>query len=139
MSKLGYLGNTPYELFRVLSVEVPTQKQYYTYSAANAHYRERIQRIRLILYTRISVYSGREAIYMLEKRNPYGRNFHCAIRHFYKITKMDVAATWVKYIVDFYSRCDEVWAVSESSAQLCMNMGLSAHCNYANEYRQQVR
>ena len=48
MSKVGYLGNTPYELLEFLSVEVPTQKQYYTgIPPLDAHYRERIQRISL--------------------------------------------------------------------------------------------
>lgn len=128
MSKVGYLGNTPYELLEFLSVEVPTQKQYYTgIPPLDAHYRERIQRIPLdIVHAHSPFIAGREAIFIARKKKiPMVGTFHSRYYDdFYKLTKMDVAANLgVKYIVDFYSRCDEVWAVSESSAQALHEYG----------------
>ena len=128
MSKVGYLGNTPYELLEFLSIEVPTQKQYYTgIPPLDAHYRERIQRIPLdIVHAHSPFIAGREAIFIARKKKiPLVGTFHSRYYDdFYKLTKMDVAANiGVKYIVDFYSRCDEVWAVSESSAQALHDYG----------------
>ena len=128
MSKVGYLGNTPYELLEFLSVEVPTQKQYYTgIPPLDAHYRERIQRISLdIVHAHSPFIAGREAIFIARKKKvPMVGTFHSRYYDdFYKLTKMDVAANLgVKYIVDFYSRCDEVWAVSDSSAQALHEYG----------------
>ena len=128
MSKVGYLGNSPYELLEFLSVEVPTQKQYSTgIPLLDAHYRERIQRIPLdIVHAHSPFIAGREAIFIAHKKKiPIVGTFHSRYYDdFYRLTKMDVAANLgVKYIVDFYSKCDEVWAVSESSAQALHGYG----------------
>ncbi len=43
------------------------------------------------------------------------------LRRLYKLTKMDVAANiGVKYIVVFYSRCDEVWRCEKALLKRCI-------------------
>ena len=128
MSNAGYLGDTPYELLEFLSIEVPTQRQYSTgIPTLDAHYRERIRRIPLdIVHAHSPFLAGREALFIARKKKiPVVGTFHSRYYDdFYKLTKMDVAANiGVKYIVDFYNRCDEVWAVSESSSQALHEYG----------------
>ncbi len=128
MSNAGYLGDTPYELLEFLSIEVPTQRQYSTgIPTLDAHYRERIRRIPLdIVHAHSPFLAGREALFIARRKKiPVVGTFHSRYYDdFYKLTKMDVAANiGVKYIVDFYNRCDEVWAVSESSSQALHEYG----------------
>ncbi|MPM27343.1 Alpha-monoglucosyldiacylglycerol synthase [bioreactor metagenome] len=128
MSNAGYLGDKPYELLEFLSIEVPTQRQYSTgIPTLDAHYRERIRRIPLdIVHAHSPFLAGREALFIARKKKiPVVGTFHSRYYDdFYKLTKMDVAANiGVKYIVDFYNRCDEVWAVSESSSQALHEYG----------------
>jgi len=128
MSNSGYLGDKPYELLEFLSIEVPTQRQYSTgIPTLDAHYRERIRRIPLdIVHAHSPFLAGREALFIARKKKiPVVGTFHSRYYDdFYKLTKMDVAANiGVKYIVDFYNRCDEVWAVSESSSQALHEYG----------------
>ena len=71
-------------------------------------------------------FAGQEALRLCSKYNlPLIGTFHSKYYDdFYKATNAELIANiGVKFVVDFYERCDEVWTVSESSAVVLREYG----------------
>lgn len=128
MADTGYRGGYPFELVDFFSVGVPTQRQYSTgIPSLDSHYDARMSMIPLdIVHAHSPFIAGQEAIRIARKRNiPLVGTFHSRYYDdFYKLTKQErLANLGVKFIVNFYDRCDAVWTVSNSSAEALSDYG----------------
>ena len=128
LSDTGFRGGFPYELIEYMAYKVPTARQYKAGSAyADAHYRRRIAMVKPdIIHAHGPFSAGREALRLARRRGlPLVASFHSKYYDdFYKALKSDsIARIVLKNIVSFYQRCDEVWAVSESTAQVLRGYG----------------
>ncbi len=124
----GHRAGYPFELVDYLSHAVPTAPQYKMGSAAaDAHYRARINMIDFdILHAHGPFGAGREALRLARMRNiPLVASFHSKYYDdFYKVTKSaSISKLVISNLVHFYSRCDDVWAVSASTAEVLREYG----------------
>lgn len=121
LAKSGYRGSYPFEIVDFLSMKVPVAKHYQTGIAQlDPHYNERIGNITPdIIHAHTPAFSGIEALRLAEKNNvPLVGTFHSKYYYdFLRITHSSILATvGSRYVAEFYSRCDEVWTVSEDAA-----------------------
>ena len=128
MGDTGYRGGYPYELVDFIGMRVPLVRQYQTGEAvADAHYRHRIRKVELdICHSHSPFLAGSEALRLAAQRNiPLVGTFHSKYYDdFLKTLKSEtLAKLGVKLVVDYYSRCDEVWAVSDSTADTLRSYG----------------
>ena len=128
MGNTGYRGGCPYDLVDFIGMRVPVVKQYQTGEAvADAHYRHRIRAVELdICHSHSPFLAGSEALRLAAQRNiPLVGTFHSKYYDdFLKTLKSEtLAKLGVKLVVDYYSRCDEVWAVSDSTADTLRSYG----------------
>ncbi len=124
----GHRGGYPFELVDYTGFKVPTAPQYKTGTPSmDAHYRKRMDMIPLdIVHSHSPFASGREALRLSKLRGiPLVSTFHSKYYDdFLKITKSEtIAKAVVANIVRFYKKCDEVWAVSATSAQVLKDYG----------------
>lgn len=124
----GYRGGLPYDLIDYTAIKVPTQPQYKAGSPLlDTHYRKRIQAAALdIVHAHSPFGAGSEALRIArEKHLPLVASFHSKYYDdFYKVTKNDtLSRLLVSSVVSFYNRCDEVWAVSETTAEVLRSYG----------------
>ena len=91
------------------------------------HYLDRMEMIKLdVCHAHTPFFAGQEALRLCSKYNlPLIGTFHSKYYDdFYKATNAELIANiGVKFVVDFYERCDEVWTVSESSAVVLREYG----------------
>lgn len=124
----GHRGGYPFELVDYSGFKVPTTPQYKT-GAANldAHYRKRMDMIDLdLVHSHSPFFSGREAQRLASQRNiPMVSTFHSKYYDdFLKATKSEtIAKTMLQSIVNYYNKCDEVWAVSRTSCDVLREYG----------------
>ena len=123
MANTGYRGGYPFELVDFTSTSMPGSPQYKAgFAILDRHYHQRMESIELdVLHAHTPFFSGMEAMRLMAKRDiPLVGTFHSKYYDdFYKATGNEaIASLGVKFVVDFYSRCDEVWAVSQSSADV---------------------
>lgn len=128
MGDTGYRGGYPYDLVDFIGMRVPLVRQYQTGEAiADAHYRRRIREVDLdICHSHSPFLAGSEALRLAAQRNiPLVGTFHSKYYDdFLKTLKSEtLAKLGVKLVVDYYSRCDEVWAVSDSTADTLRGYG----------------
>lgn len=128
MGDTGYRGGYPYDLVDFIGMRVPLVRQYQTGEAvADAHYRHRIREVELdICHSHSPFLAGSEALRLAAQRNiPLVGTFHSKYYDdFLKTLKSEtLAKLGVKLVVDYYSRCDEVWAVSDSTADTLRGYG----------------
>lgn len=128
MSQAGYRQNYPFEILDFVSVPLPGTAKYRTGVATlDRHYMARIEQVRLdILHAHSPGFAGMEAIRLAEKLHiPLIGTFHT--RYYddiYRVTHSEsLTSLGLKYIVDFYDRCDEVWAVSKFAAEELKSYG----------------
>ncbi len=124
----GFGGGVPYELLDYRCVRVPTAKQYKAGIATlDAHYMERIQQRRFdVIHAHSPVTAGLEALRLGNKlKVPVVATFHSKYRNdILRFVSSETVADWgVKYIVNFYERCDEVWTVSNHAAETLHDYG----------------
>ncbi|MCE5236066.1 MAG: glycosyltransferase [Clostridiaceae bacterium] len=123
----GYRGRLPFEIVDFAGVPVPGSPQYRAGIAVlDRHYYERLRLIPLdIVHAHDPFTAGQEAFRIAMRRDiPLVGTFHSKYYDdFYKATGKVLAAIGVRYVVDFYERCDEVWAVSQSSADVLHDYG----------------
>jgi 1,2-diacylglycerol 3-alpha-glucosyltransferase len=124
----GYRGQYPFDLVDFLGVKVPTAPQYETGIALiDLHYVERISKIKLdLIHVHAPGFAGVEGIRLAEKlRVPLVGTFHSKYYDdFLRVTHSDVLASLGSHFVaQFYSRCDEVWTVSEDAAETLRSYG----------------
>lgn len=123
----GYRGKFPFEIVDFAGVPVPGSPQYRAGIAMlDRHYYERLRSIPLdIVHAHDPFTAGQEALRIAMKRDiPLVGTFHSKYYDdFYKVTGKVLATIGVRYVVEFYERCDEVWAVSQSSADVLHDYG----------------
>lgn len=124
----GYMGNYPFELVDFKGVSIPGFKQYRVGEALlDAHYRERIRNIKLdIVHAHSPFTSGSEALRLAAvRRLPLVATFHSKYYDdFLKATKSEsIARMGTRFIVNFFDRCDEVWAVSQKAGDVLKEYG----------------
>ena len=128
MADTGYRGGYPFELVDFISMEVPRQRQYSTgIPQLDTHYDARMRCIELdIIHAHSPFISGLEAQRIGRRRGiPVIGMFHSRYYDdFYQLTRAEMLANLaVATIVNFYQRCDEVWTVSQSSAETLFDYG----------------
>ena len=124
----GYRGGYPFELVDYSAFPVIGSPQYKSGLAVlDKHYLDRIEMIKLdVCHAHTPFFAGQEALRLCSKYNlPLIGTFHSKYYDdFYKATNAELIANiGVKFVVDFYERCDEVWTVSESSAVVLREYG----------------
>ena len=128
MYDTGYQGGFPFELVDFTGISVPGLKQYKVGEAMlDAHYRRRIRMIELdIVHAHSPFTAGSEALRLAAVRKlPLVASFHSKYYDdFVKTTKSEsVAKMLTKFVVNFYNRCDEVWAVGKNTADVLASYG----------------
>ena len=128
MYDTGYRGGYPFELVDFSARKVPGMNQYKTGEAPwDPHYRKRMRMIPLdIAHAHSPFTAGSEALRLAVLRKiPLVATFHSKYYDdFLKVTKSEtLAKAGVKFVVDFYNRCDEVWAVGKNTADVLHEYG----------------
>ncbi len=128
MYDTGHRGGYPFELVDYRGGKMPGLPQYKTGEAnLDTHYRKRIDMIPLdIVHAHSPFFAGSEALRLAVKRKiPLVGTFHSKYYDdFLKTTKSEtISQIGVKIVVDFYNRCDEVWAVGAATADVLREYG----------------
>ena len=128
MYDTGARGGFPYELLDFIATPLPGMKQYRLGEAMlDAHYRKRIRMVELdIVHAHSPFTAGSEALRLASVRKiPLVATFHSKYYDdFLKATKSEsVAKMMTKFVVNFYNRCDEVWAVGNNTADVLRSYG----------------
>ena len=128
MYDTGARGGFPYELLEFIATPLPGMKQYRLGEAMlDAHYRKRIRMVELdIVHAHSPFTAGSEALRLASVRKiPLVATFHSKYYDdFLKATKSEsVAKMMTKFVVNFYNRCDEVWAVGNNTADVLRSYG----------------
>ncbi|MEL7610074.1 MAG: glycosyltransferase [Bacillota bacterium] len=121
MNDTGYRGGYPFELVEYIGMQVPGLPQYRAgVPSLDTHYNNRLRQIQLdVVHGHSPFAAGREALRQSVRFNvPLIGSFHTKYYDdFYKIAKSeDLAYIGVKYVVEFYNQCDQVWSVSKHAA-----------------------
>ena len=124
----GYRGNYPFEIIDYVGVPLAGLKSYSVgLPALDNHCQARLKMIDAdIVQVHSPFIAGHAGLAFAEKKGlPVVGMFHSKYYDdFLQITGIELLANLgVKYVVDFYDRCDEVWAVSESSADVLKSYG----------------
>lgn len=122
------LKDRPYEVVEYRSIALPGMRQYRGgFPALDSHYRKKIARLKLdIVHAHSPFIAGREAYRVSRQQNiPLVATFHSKYYDdFYQVTRSKtLAKLGIRFVLDFFSKCDEVWAVSGSTAQVLRNYG----------------
>jgi len=128
MYDTGFQGGFPFELVDYVGSSVPGLKQYKLGEAIlDAHYRKRIRMIDLdVIHAHSPFTAGSEALRLASVRKlPLVATFHSKYYDdFLKATRSEsIARMGVKIVVNFYNRCDEVWAVGSNTADVLHQYG----------------
>ncbi len=128
MYDTGTRGGFPYELLDFMATPLPGLKQYRVGEAMlDAHYRKRIRMVELDLVHAHSPFTaGSEALRLAAVRKlPLVATFHSKYYDdFLKATRSEsVARMMTRFVVNFYNRCDEVWAVGKNTAEVLKSYG----------------
>lgn len=124
----GCRGRFPFEIVDYVGYPVPGSPQCrFGFSALDSHYNTRTRQISLdIVHTHSPYFAGTEGLRLsVRSKCPLVSTFHSKYYDdFMKYTHSEaIAELGVKYAVDFYRRCDEVWAVSRSTASVLRDYG----------------
>lgn len=128
MYDTGFQGGFPFELVDFIGASMPGMKQYKLGEAVmDAHYRKRIRMIPLdLVHAHSPFMAGSEALRLASVRKlPLVGTFHSRYYDdFLKATRSEsVARMMTKFVVNFYERCDEVWAVGKNTADVLRGYG----------------
>lgn len=128
MVNTGYRGGFPFDLVDFTGTSVPGSPQYKAGVAIlDRHYHARIADVPLdVIHAHTPFFAGMEALRLTAKQDiPLVASFHSKYYDdFYKATGHEALAhLGVKFVIEFYDRCDEVWAVSKSSADVLRGYG----------------
>lgn len=124
----GYRGGYPFELVDYIGLPLPRMKSYRVgVPALDAHCHNRLKVIEAdIVHVHSPFTAGQVGLTFAQKRGlPIVGSFHSKYYDdFLQVTGMELLAeVGVKYVVNFYEKCDEVWAVSASSADTLRGYG----------------
>ena len=124
----GYRGNFPFEIVDYIGVPLPTMKSYKIGAPKlDPHCHNRLAAIQAdIVHVHSPFVAGQVGLSFAQKRGlPVVGSFHSKYYDdFLQVTGIELLAeAGVKYVVNFYDKCDEVWAVSASSADTLRSYG----------------
>ena len=124
----GYRGGFPFEIIDYTGVPVPLLKSYRIgMPALDMHCQNRLNMIQAdIVHVHTPFIAGQAGISFAQKHDcPIVGTFHSKYYDDFKqATGIELLAdAGVRMVVNFYEKCDEVWAVSESSAQTLISYG----------------
>ena len=128
MDDTGYRGNYPFELIDFISTDLPAGFEWKAgVPYIDPHYRARIKTVPFdIVHSHSPFVTGLEALRIATKLDiPLVSTFHSKYYDdFLKLTHSPaVSKMGVKTIIDYYDQCDEVWAVSSSTAEVLESYG----------------
>ena len=128
MYDTGFQGGFPFELVDFMGAGLPGMKQYQIGEAVwDPHYRRRMRMIQLdLIHAHSPFTAGSEALRIATLRKlPLVATFHSKYYDdFLKATKSEsIARMGTKFVVNFYNRCDEVWAVGKNAADVLKDYG----------------
>ena len=128
MYDTGFQGGFPFQLVEFKGNRLPGLKQYRVGEPSwDSHYRQKIRMTDLdIIHVHSPFTAGSEALRLAHLRGlPLVASFHSKYYDdFLKATRSEsLARTGVKLVVNFYSRCDEVWAVGRNTADVLRGYG----------------
>ena len=128
MYDTGYQGGFPFQLVDFKGRSVPGMKQYRLGEAVwDSHYRRRMRMITLdLIHAHSPFTAGSEAVRLAALRKlPLVGTFHSKYYDdFLKATRSEsIAKMGTRFVVNFYNRCDEVWAVNQNSADVLRGYG----------------
>ena len=128
MYNTGFQGGFPFQLIEFKGKSVPGLRQYKVGEAIwDSHYRKKMRMTNLdVIHAHSPFTAGSEAIRLAHIRNlPLVATFHSKYYDdFLKATGSEtVAKAGVKFVVSFYDRCDEVWAVGKNPANVLREYG----------------
>ena len=124
----GYRGRYPFEIVDYIGLPIPKMKQYRVGLPINdVHFLNRLNMIDAdIVHVHSPFIAGQIGLAYAERKHvPVIATFHSKYYDdFLQVTGAPLLAeVGVKYVVDFYEKCDEVWAVSHSSADVLRSYG----------------
>lgn len=124
----GYRGGYPFEIVDYIGLPLPRIKSYTVgMPLLDRHCKNRLNAIEAdIVHVHSPFIAGQAGIAYAQKNGlPLVGTFHSKYYDdFIQITGVELLAeVGVKYVVNFYDRCDEVWAVSASSAETLRGYG----------------
>lgn len=130
LDKFGYRGRFPFEIIDYYSRSLPLMKQYDAgFPMVDMHYNARLKMTDFdIVHVHTPFIAGNEGVRYAKAHNiPLVGTFHSKYYDdFLQITgSRYMAELGTDMIVRFYEQCDEVWAVSESSAKTLNDYGYS--------------
>ncbi len=128
MYNTGFQGGFPFQLLEFKGMGVPGLKQYRIGEAVwDSHYRQKMRMTDLdIIHAHSPFLAGSEALRIARLRDlPLVASFHSKYYDdFLKATKSEsLAKAGVKVVVNFYNRCDEVWALGQNPANVLREYG----------------
>jgi len=127
MTNTGYRGGYKFEMVDYKAVKLTGRQYKVGVPIMDAHFVSRMQDIALdIIHAHSPFTAGQAAWSYAKKRDiPLVGTFHSKYRDdFREATGVNmIAEVGTKYVVDFYDKCDEVWTVSEASAETLREYG----------------
>lgn len=124
----GYRGNLPFEIIDYIGFNLAALKSYRAgVPALDAHCQSRLNMIKADLIHVHTPFTAGQAglLYAQNHKVPVVGTFHS--NYYDDILEMTgikpLATVGSKYVGGFYNKCDEVWAVSKSSAQTIKDYG----------------
>ena len=124
----GYRGGYPFEIVDYIGMPLLRMKSYTVgMPALDMHCQNRLNAIKADVVHLHSPFIAGQAglLYAQKNKLPVVGTFHSKYyEDFLQITGVELLAdVGVKYVVNFYDKCDEVWAVSSSSADTLRGYG----------------
>ena len=128
MDAMGFRGGYPFEILDYKSFPVPGMKNYRMGTPAlDRHFNRRLRAVKLdIVHVHSPFIAGRVGMRCARRRNvPIVGTFHSKYYDDFlqKTGSKALASAGARYVARFYSRCDEVWAVTKSSAETFRDYG----------------
>ncbi|NCB73930.1 MAG: glycosyltransferase [Clostridia bacterium] len=127
MTDTGFRGGYKFEMVEYQSVKLKGRQYKLGVPLMDTHFHARMNMLDLdIVHAHSPFTAGQTAYIQARKRGiPLVGTFHSKYKDdFQSVTGMSVVAeVGAKYVVDFYDKCDEVWAVSHSAAATLHSYG----------------
>lgn len=127
MTNTGYRGGYKFEMVDYKAMKLTGRQYKVGLPIMDTHFVLRMQDIELDLIHAHSPFTAGQAAYSYAKKRdiPLVGTFHSKYKDdFREATGVNmIAEVGTKYVVDFYEKCDEVWTVSEASAETLREYG----------------
>lgn len=134
LDKFGYRGRFPFEIIDYYAKKVPIMSQYDAgIPVFDMHYKARLDMTDFdIVHVHTPFIAGIEGIrYAKDRKIPIVGTFHSKYYDdFLQMTgSKTMASLGTDVVVSFYNHCDEVWAVSNNSAETLRSYGYDKEIN----------